>query len=231
MPDAAALLERLATVPLLAGLPRTALADVANDVIPRRYRGGEVIFHVGDPADSLFVVESGSVKIASPSETGREAIIAMARPGDYFGEVALLDGGSRPATAQALEPTTALLLGRARFRALLDEPSVREVVLLGMARHLRRFVAQIEELHFLDVSGRLAARLEFLMRETGATLNDGSISLELPLSQGDLAAMVGCTRQSVNKVLSQFADGGIVRMDREQIVVTDPDRLAQLARR
>lgn len=231
MPDAEAMVETLATVPLFAGLSRDALAGLARDLTTRRYRGGEVIFHVGDPADALFIVESGSVKIALPSETGHEAILAVARRGDHFGEVALIDGGSRPASAQAMEPTRALLLGRDRFRALLDEPAARDALLAGMATHLRRFLAQIEELHFLDVGGRLAARLDFLIRETGAPQGDGSLRMELPMSQGDLAAMVGCTRQTVNKLLGQLADDGIVRVDRERIVVTDPARLALLARR
>lgn len=207
------------------------LIEVARDLVSRRYRSGEVIYHVGDPADALFIVDTGVVKIGLPSESGREAFLAMCGPGDYFGELALLDGAPRPSTAQAMEPTRALLLGRDRFRGLLDEPSVRDTLFVGMATQLRGLTAQLEALHFLDVEGRLAARLASLVAEVGDDQGDGSLRLHVALSQGDLAAMVGCTRQSVNRLLGQFADDGVVRLDRDRIVVTDPVRLAVMARR
>lgn len=231
MPDTGAHLERVASVPLLAGLSRHVLVEVARDLVTRRYRSGEVIYHVGDPADALFIVDTGFVKIGVPSETGREAFLAMCGPGEYFGELALLDGAPRPSTAQTMEPTRALLLGRDRFRGLLAEPSVRDTLFVGMATQLRRLTAQLEEMHFLDVEGRLAARLAFLVAAVGDAQGDGSLRLHVSLSQGDLAAMVGCTRQSVNKLLGQFAEDGVVRLDRDQIVVTDPGRLAVMARR
>ncbi|MFL5775627.1 MAG: Crp/Fnr family transcriptional regulator, partial [Chloroflexota bacterium] len=87
------------------------------------------------------------------------------------------------------------------------------------------------ELHFLDITGRLASRLARLANESGRSQPDGSIRLPSPLTQGDLAAMIGCTRQSVNKLLGMFTDDGLIRLERDSIVVVDLDGLAKTARR
>src|SRR5688572_1102760 len=198
----------------------------------RRFRRGEVIFHLGDPGDALFIVTSGAIKIMLPSDTGDEAILATLRAGDVFGELALLDGAPRSATAAALEPTETLVLPRQRFRELLDtQPAVRDALLASIAGELRRLTTHVEELHFLDITGRLAARLVRLAQESGTPLPDGSLRLRTNLTQADLAAMVGCTRQSVNKLLGQFTDDGLLRLERDGIVVTDLEGLSATARR
>ena len=222
----------LSAMPLFRGLDDDALESIARGLRTRRFRRGEVIFHLGDPGDALFIVSSGAVKITLPSETGDEAILATLRPGDFFGELALLDGAPRSATAAALEPTETLVLPRQRFRELIaTEPVIRDALLASLARELRRLTLHVEELHFLDIAGRLAARLVRLADEHGKSLPDGSVRLDAPLTQSDLAAMVGCTRQSVNKMLGMFVDDGLIRRDREAIVVVDLPRLSAAARR
>jgi CRP-like cAMP-binding protein len=101
-----------------------------------------------------------------------------------------------------------------------------------MAAEVRRLTHHVEELHFLDITGRLASRLARLASESGATrLGDGEIRLAGPLTQGDLAAMIGCTRQSVNKLLGMFTDDGLIRLERDRIVVLDLDGLLRTAHR
>ena len=132
----------------------------ASGMRSRRFRRGEVIFHIGDPGDALFVIVSGDVKISLPSETGDEAILATLRPGDVFGELALLDGAPRSASASALTPTETVILPRDKFRELIaTEAGVRDALLASIAGELRRLTTHVEELHFLDITGRLAARL------------------------------------------------------------------------
>jgi CRP/FNR family transcriptional regulator, cyclic AMP receptor protein len=225
--------ETLAAVPLFGGLDEDGLASLIRSMRVRRFRRGETVFHVGDPGDALFIVVSGSIKITLPAETGDEAILATLRPGDFFGELALLDGAPRSATAIAIEATEMYMLPRDRFRDLIaSEPVMRDTVLATLAAEVRRLTHHVEELHFLDITGRLASRLARLAGESGATrLPDGAIRLAGPLTQGDLAAMIGCTRQSVNKLLGLFTDDGLIRLERDRIVILDLDGLLRAAHR
>jgi CRP-like cAMP-binding protein len=226
------ILESLRSIPFFGGLDPVALERLAAGMRSRRFRRGEVIFHLGDPGDALFVIVSGEVKISLPSETGDEAILATLRPGDVFGELALLDGAPRSASATALGPTETVVLPRDRFRELIaTEAGVRDALLASIAGELRRLTTHVEELHFLDITGRLAARLVRLANEGGKAVDGGGIRLQTNLTQADLAAMVGCTRQSVNKLLGQFTDDGMLRLDREGIVVIDLDKLVVASRR
>jgi CRP-like cAMP-binding protein len=226
------IVESLAAIPFFVGLDAAALERVASGARSRRFRRGEVIFHVGDPGDALFVIVSGDVKISLPSETGDEAILATLRPGDVFGELALLDGAPRSATATALTPTDTVVLPRDRFRELIaTEAGVRDALLASLAGELRRLTTHVEELHFLDMTGRLAARLVRLAQEGGTPVDGGTIRLRANLTQGDLASMVGCTRQSVNKLLGQFTDEGFIRQERQGILVLDLPGLVATSRR
>ena len=225
-------LMSLAAIPFFSGLEPDALERLAAGMRTRRFRRGEVIFHIGDPGDALFVIVAGEVKISLPSDTGEEAILATLGPGEFFGELALLDGAPRSASASALSATETVVLPRDRFRELIaTEAAVRDALLAAIAGELRRLTTHVEELHFLDITGRLAARLVRLAQESGTPLDDGSLRLRTNLTQGDLAAMVGCTRQSVNKLLGQFTDDGLIRLERDAIVVTDLEGLSATARR
>lgn len=233
MVDVRAMTDALSAVPLFAGLDDAGLAGLIAGMRVRRFRRGETVFHVGDPGDALFIVINGAIKITLPADTGDEAILATLRPGDFFGELALLDGAPRSATAIAIEPTETYILPRDRFRELIAiEPVMREALLSTLATEVRRLTHHVEELHFLDITGRLASRLARLANETGARrLADGEIRLAGPLTQGDLAAMIGCTRQSVNKLLGMFTDDGLIRLERDGIVVRDLDGLLRTAHR
>ncbi len=225
-------IEALERVQLFAGLDRATLERLATGMRTRRFRRNEVLFHQGDPGDSLFIVTSGAVKIMLPSEEGDEAILATVRPGAFFGELALLDGAPRSATAVALEPTETLVLPRERFRMLIDtEPATRDALLAALAGELRRLTDHVEELHFLDMTGRMAARLLRLAQGSGVPQDDGTIRIAGSWTQGDLAAMIGATRQSVNKLLGQFVDDGFLRLERDTIVILDPAGLERTARR
>jgi len=233
MVDTSSMSDALAAVPLFAGLDADGLTSMTRGMRVRRFRRGETIFHLGDPGDALFIVMAGSIKITLPADTGDEAILATLRPGDFFGELALLDGAPRSATAVAIEATETYILPRDQFRVLIaTEPVMREALLATLAAEVRRLTNHVEELHFLDITGRLASRLARLAAESGARrLADGSVQLAGPLTQGDLAAMIGCTRQSVNKLLGMFSEEGLIRLDRDRIVILDLEGLARSAHR
>ena len=163
------LVTSLARIPFFAGLDAAALERVAAGTRTRRFRRGEVIFHAGDPGNSLFIIVAGEVKIAVPAELGKEAILATLQAGDVFGELELLDGAPRSATATALVATESVMLPRDRLRELIaTEPPVRDALLVSLATELRRLTTQVEELHFLDMTGRLAVRLVRLAAEREA---------------------------------------------------------------
>src|SRR5438477_4222124 len=188
---------------LFAQFTDEALDTCARSLRVRRFRRNETIFHQGDPGDSLFIVESGAVKIVLPSPEGEEgAIIATLGRGDFFGELALLDGAPHSATAVALEPTQALVLNRATFQGLVDdEPGLRNALFAGLVAELRRLTGHVEELHFLDLPGRLARRLVRLAREADPAAT-GEVRLTWPYTQSDLAGMIGGPRQTVDRLIN-----------------------------
>jgi CRP/FNR family cyclic AMP-dependent transcriptional regulator len=223
-------IEALRRCALFAGCRAESLRDVARQLRRRRFRRNEVIFHQGDPGDSLHVVSAGAVKIVLPSSEGEEAIIATLRPGDFFGELALLDGAPRSATAVSLEPSETWALPRAAFHEVLDrDTEMRDALLAGLAHELRRLTSHVEELHFLDLAGRLAMRLTRLARDMDPTSRE--VRLDWPFTQSDLAAMIGGTRQSVNKLLATLVDEGLVVIERDTLIIPDVDALARVAER
>jgi CRP/FNR family cyclic AMP-dependent transcriptional regulator len=217
---------------LFAQASEDALEACARSLRIRRFRRNETIFHQGDPGDSLYIIQSGAVKIVLPSPEGEEgAIIATLSRGDFFGELALLDGAPHSATAVALEPSELLVMRREPFQELIDtDRALRMALFAGLTAELRRLTGHVEELHFLDLPGRLAARLVRLARETEPGVH-GSVVLDWPYTQSELASMIGGTRQTVNRLLADMVTQGLVRFDRDSLVIPDVDRLAHASER
>jgi len=230
-------IQVLASLRLFEEIDAADLALMAASMAVRCYRAAEVIFHQGDPGDTLHVIVSGAVKRVLRSPNGDEAILATLRRQAFFGELALLDHGPQSTTAVALEPTEAISVPRATFMDLIAEHAcAREVLLATLAGELRRMTGRVEALYFLDVPGRVAEVLVGLSREHGRSLApapatpEGAVRIDGRLTQGDLAAMVNSSRQSVNRALAELAAEGIVRFERDGIVILAPERLASRAR-
>jgi CRP/FNR family transcriptional regulator len=223
--DPSLAVESLRRCRLFAHVDEEGLRAIAAQMRRRKFRRGEVIFHQDDTGDSLQVVVAGSVKIVLPSQEGDEASIASLPPGEFFGELALLDGAPRSTTATAVEATETLTLPREPFLALIEnDPRIMRALLQTLAEELRRLTGHVEELHFLDLAGRLSMRLVRLARETDPGAS-GRVELDWPFTQSDLAAMIGGTRQSVNKLLSGLVDDGILTIERETLTINDLGRL------
>jgi CRP-like cAMP-binding protein len=230
-------IQVLASLRLFEEIDEADLTSLAVTMGLRRYRAGEVIFHQGDPGDSLHVIVSGAVKRTLPSTNGDEAILATLRRQAFFGELALLDHGPQSTTAVALEPTETVSVPRAAFMELIaNHACAREVLLAELAGELRRLTSRVEALYFLDVPGRVADVLVGMSLEHGRRLEPaestpaGAVRIDGRLTQGDLAAMVNSSRQSVNQALAELGSEGIVRFERDGIVILSPDRLAGRAR-
>jgi len=238
--DATLALATLRACRLFGGMDEASLELVGDALRPRHFRRGETLFHVGDPGDALFIVASGSVKITLPPDDGSEpAILTTIGPGGFFGELALLDGGRRSATAVALDAVTTLILRRDALDHLVDDqPALRRALLVALAAEIRRLTAQVQDLHFLDLPGRLAQHLlRSLPHEPGASddpeaaLPDGEVRLSWPYTQAELAGMIGGSRQSVNRLLSEYVAAGLVRFEVDELVIPDAHRLAAAIRR
>jgi CRP-like cAMP-binding protein len=233
--DAAVARDALRSCALFSALDDTTLALVADAMRGRRYRRGEVIFHVEDPGDALYVVTAGDVKIVLPSdETAEPVILTTIGRGGFFGELALLDGGPRSATAIAVRAVETLVLRREAFDRLVDaEPDLRRAMFAALASEVRRLTSHVEDLHFLDLPGRLARRLLRSAAETGTAgsegdrLPEGPVRLAWPYTQSELAGMIGGSRQSVNRLLADFVQQDLLRFEGDELVIPDPARLAR----
>ncbi len=215
----------LGSLPIFAELAPAELDAVVAVTRAKVCPAREVIVRQGERADTAFVVVYGRLKVVTSSGTGHEAVIAVLRGGDLFGELAVLDGGMRSATVTALEPTLLLAIDRRKLHALLlKEPSVSYKLLLVLARRLRGLLDARES---RDVPARLANQLVRLADDDGEAV-DGGVRLRTELSQRELGAMIGATRESVNKNLAALAKKGALRSEGRRLVV-DVDKLRAIA--
>jgi CRP/FNR family cyclic AMP-dependent transcriptional regulator len=217
---------------LFAHADAPTLEAVARTLRRRRFKRNGVIFYQGDPGDSLFIVETGRVKVVVLSPEGAEdAIIATLGPGMFFGELALLDGAARSASAIAVEPSETLILDRESFDRLMDiQPGFRRAILAALATELRHLTGHVEELQFLDLLGRLAMRIVRMAEEAepGARRD---VRLSWPFNQSELAGMIGGSRQSINRLLQRLIADGVIRFEGDVLVIPDLDALTLTASR
>ncbi|MBI4299605.1 MAG: Crp/Fnr family transcriptional regulator [Chloroflexi bacterium] len=215
----------LAQVPLFTGLAEAELEALASSLRRRSYAKGEVIFHQEDPGSACYIVETGRVKIVAASADGKQVVLALLGPGDLFGEMALLDGEPRSADAVVVEACQLLTLQRDDFLAFLRSNCDASLKLMAaLARRLRRTDEFLQDAVFLDVSGRLAKALLDLGEGQGQKMPDGSL-VTPRLTQGELAALVGATRESINKWLGYYRDRGLVRYEGGRVTIRKPQEL------
>jgi CRP-like cAMP-binding protein len=221
----------LQRVPFLAALSPADRQALSSSLRRRRFRRGQTIFARDDPGESLFIIEEGSVRIHLPSPEGADLTLAVLGPGDFFGDMALLDGGPRSASATALEETETLILDRGDFTAVLESrPQSAMAVLVAVARRLREADEMAADLTFLDVGGRLAKKLLELAAAHGVRRPDGTL-LDLRLTQEGLANMVGVTRESVNRHLSRLRRLGAIASEGRRLLIRDAEALRRYTSR
>ena len=223
MPGAHELLRR---APLFAGLRPDALDGLAAQLRRHTFKRGTMIFHKDQTGDALYVIESGRVRIFLPTESGTELTVEVSGPGDVFGELALLDGRPRSASAETLEDTTAFTLTREEFKAhLAATPQLAVALIELLSTRLRHVTEYAESLAHLDVHARLARTLLEMADRYGVKRN--GIEIDLDLTQADLATMVGATRERVNRALAAFRAQGLLELRGRKIALLDTTRLRQ----
>ncbi len=219
----------LAATDLFRDIDADGLDAIVERSIARRYQKGDFVFHEGDQGDTLFVLAEGMVKVFVTSEDGDEMVLATLRPPETFGELAVIDEGPRSASAKAMEPTTLLAFTRATFLHLLQEhPALMRSLYRTLGTLLRRVLEQASDLIFLDLPGRVAKLLVTLAEEVGDLREEGTL-LDLRMTQGTLAGMVGGSRPSVNQILRNFEQRGYLELQGKQILIKRPELLRRRA--
>jgi len=197
----------------------------------RRVRRGSMLFQQGDEGDALYGVVDGLIRICIAGESGKELTLGLMEPGDIFGEIALLDGLPRSADAYAAEDSTLLVIDRMQFLPMLERGGrlARHVIEL-LCERLRENTERLGEHAFLNLGARLARKLQALAIAHGRR-NNGVVTIEVKLSQTELAQMLGVTREAVNKQLREWKKDGLVDMQDGQMLILDPKGLARLGGR
>ena len=204
----------LKSIPLFEGVPDADLRALADRTIARSYAKQAIIVNEGDQSDSLYLILSGRVKVYLADEHGKELILAIKGPGQYFGEM-VLDEQPRSASVMTLEPSQFAILPRADFKAfLLSHPEVALQLIQNLIRVARGLNRNVRNLAMLDVYGRVARILLELAVE-----RDGKLVIPERLTQKDIAARVGASREMINRVLRDLTTGGYVSVEDGRITI------------
>ena len=191
---------------------------------------GAVVFHEGEPGDSLYIVLAGKIKLGRRTADGRESLVAVMGPSDQFGELSTFDPGPRTATAQAVTDVRLARISKPALRGwIANRPQIAEQLLRVLARRLRRTNNHLADLIFTDVPGRVAKQLLQLAQKFG-TVEGGQLRVTHDLTQEELAQLVGASRETVNKALADFASRGWLRLEARAVVLLDVERLRKRAR-
>jgi CRP-like cAMP-binding protein len=208
---------------LFRGLPHKTIDRVAALATRRSYEENTIIFMRGDPGDSLCGVVTGRVRISASRAGGKEVFLNIMEPGDAFGEIALLDGSPRTATATATARTELMILQREAFFALLrTEPQLAEHLIQLLCKRVRWTAEQMEDSALLTVPAKLAKRLLSLASLHGRESPEGA---RLAISQEELAQFLGLSRQIVNQHLQAWRAKGWISLGRGSITLANPRAL------
>ena len=207
----------LKTVPLFAGFLDDQLRTIASVVTRRNVPRGAIVIVEGDPTDSLYIVISGRLKVMMSDADGKEVILAMLGPGEFFGEMGLIDDSPRSATVMSVEPCELIVLAKRDFkRCLVEHFDLAMTVMRGLVRRLREADRKIGSLALLDVYGRVA-RLLLDMAE----MVNGQRVVTKRLPKQDIAKMIGASREMVSRVMRDLQLGGFIEVKGSQIVLRD----------
>ncbi|MCU0412740.1 MAG: Crp/Fnr family transcriptional regulator [Bacteroidetes bacterium] len=218
----------LRNVPIFADLEERELDKILKLGTRQKYKKGNLVVLEQESGAALFVIISGKVKVVRMDEDGREVILSMFGPGEFFGEMSLLDGMARSASVVATTKSELFMIHRREFLDLLHEfPTVAISLLAELAMRLRKADMQIKSLSLKDAAGRVANVLLMLSDDLGI-FRKGKVEIEdLPLQQ-DMANMAGTSRETVSRMLHQFERDGHVSMKGNRLIINDYEAFRKL---
>jgi len=218
-------LELLRRVPLFSALTPAQSASIADAIIKRRFKRAEMIVEQGKKSDALYIILTGRARVMSADNRGREVILATLQPGDYIGEMSLIDDEPHSATVRTEVQTDVLMLGREAFsRCLPENSSMSYNIMRGLVQRLRHADRKIESLALMDVYGRVARSLLEFAQDDGA----GNLKIREKISRQDLAKMVGASREMVSRVMKDLEERGFVQTQPDGSVIVK-ERLMSMA--
>jgi CRP/FNR family transcriptional regulator, cyclic AMP receptor protein len=221
----------VASAAIFQGLDRAARSALSRRLRPVDFVAGHLIFAEGQPADRLYIIVSGKVKIGC-SHKGMENLFSVMGPSDMFGELEILDPAPRTSTATTITNVHAVSMRREALRACIDEhPEITQQMMRMLARRASRTTDKMADLIFIDVHGRVAKQLLLLAQRFGAREGDGMRATH-NLTQEEIGQLVGASREAVNEALADFAERGWIDMrDHGSVLISDSEGLASCFRR
>jgi CRP/FNR family transcriptional regulator len=224
-----AIANTLRSCQLFGGLPQPDLEQIASITVVKPLEKDEYLFHEGDPARGLYIVQRGSVNVHRVNAAGKEQIIHVFRTGESFAEVALATERGYPAEARALEPTQVLLVQKEGILALLRrQPELALRMLGSMSSHLRVLVGQLEDLTLKDVETRLA---NWLIKRCPDPRSERPVRIELTMTKRVLAAELGTVSETFSRTLAKFRQQKLLSVKGKTVVILSPAKLGALLRR
>ena len=208
-------LDLIRRVPLFSMLTAEQANGVADGVVKRRFRRGELVVEQGKPSNALFILLNGRARVLTADQRGREVILAVLQSGDYVGEMGLIDNEPASATVRTEVQTDMLVLQRTEFARCLPEPSTMAYSMLhGLVRRLRNADRQIESLALLDVYGRVARTLLDMAED-----DNGVKLIRHKVSRQDMAKVVGASREMVSRVMKDLEERGVIETQEDGSVI------------
>jgi len=207
--------QTLKAVPFFTQLNDREFDVVRSVASERTYAKNAVVLTEGEMGDSLYMIQSGKVKVVIGDEEGRELILKILGPGDFFGEMSMIDKQPRSASVTTIEPATFLVLSNAAFERCVEQaPRIANMVMRILAQRVREADRKIGTLALMDVYGRVASTLLEL-----AVYTNGKLVVGEKLSQQDLANMVGASREMVNRILKDLSERGFISIESKSITI------------
>jgi CRP/FNR family cyclic AMP-dependent transcriptional regulator len=204
----------LKNIPLFSCLSESDLADIEKVAVRKTFPKNTILLSEGDSTDALYVICEGKVKVTIDDNEGKEIILSMLGPGEYFGEMALLDDEPRSASVTTKETTQMLIISKNDFMDILSSKQFAFNLLKDLTKRLREANKKIESLALLDVYGRVARILNQFAKS-----QEGKMVIEEKLTHQEIANMIGSSREMVSLILKELSNGGYITIDKKQITI------------
>lgn len=219
--------QALKLIPLFSELNEKQLEEISSSAVKQIYKKDNMVLIEEEIGSTMFIILSGRVKISRISDEGREVILSILVDGDFFGEMAILDGQTRSANAVTLEDTELLIIRRENFLKMLhDYPQVAINLLKELAHRLRRSDSQIKSLSLQNALGKVASTILRIADDSGI-IKQGKVEIAHMPPQQDLANMAGTSRETISRVIKSLNMLGYVKKEGNKLIIVDYDRFRQ----